>query len=286
MRHRRVDEDILRPLVPFRMAQLNKAQPLMKLAAVSFLAVCSATQFLRCQVQAQTPERPLISDLVSDNWHKVRRAKLQLESQEAEGIAAVMGLLDRDDVIPLTHTDDLIYPGAKTFYGHGFLVDYDLDRVAVRAGWVLEEAAFENFGFSEGAIREADLLRATLNGKTDVPLRDVIPAESDEALRAERMRKARTRAKAWWSAAGKDWSRYAALKDALTSGDTKREMSALGWLRHGKTQCEGLDVESYESDLLPSIKKLALSRDKGVREQATLLTGQRGQWWRKNQTED
>ncbi|HVU87530.1 MAG TPA: hypothetical protein VHD36_09420 [Pirellulales bacterium] len=262
---------------------MKKPERLAALLIMSFLAMCHSTPFVPSKVHAQTPETSLISDLVSNNWQKVRLAKPKFESQEADGIAAVIVLLDRDDFVPLTNTSDLIYPGAMTFYGHGRIVDYDLDRIAVRAGWVLEEAAFQNFGFSEGAIREEDLLQAAIKGKTDVPLKDVVPAKRDEASRADRINKARNRAKAWWSAAGKDWSRYAALKDALISGDAKREMEALGWLRHGETKCKGLNSESYERDLLPIVKKLVSAQDEGVAQQAIHLRGERGQWWRKDE---
>jgi hypothetical protein len=256
---------------------------------VTLLAVgCSTQRYstlaIDAAVQTQAHVATLISDLVSDDWPKVWRAKLELESRETEGIGALIDLLDRDDVVPLRNTADLIYPGAKEFYGHGFIVDYDLDRVAVRAGWVMEETAFEDFGFSEGAIHEADLLQAAIDGKRDVPLQDVVPTSRDAAARTQRLSEARVRAKTWWAAVGNNWSRYIALRDALTSVDADRQMNALDWLRHGETTCRGLSPETYSRDLLPHVKRLASSGSEGVRQQARLLTEDHEGWWWRHKT--
>src|SRR5215212_9707503 len=97
---------------------------------------------------------------VSAGWQAVYQSEFKLESGGNASLGVLVSLLDRHDVVQLTNTADLIYPGAKTFYGHGWLIDYDLDRVSTRAGWALEELTFENFGFAEGQIREADLLSA------------------------------------------------------------------------------------------------------------------------------
>lgn len=64
------------------------------------------------------------------------------------------------EVVPLTDTMDLIYPGAKTFYGHGYIVNYDLDSLAVRAGWVLESITFQDFGFRSNTIQEDTLFKS------------------------------------------------------------------------------------------------------------------------------
>jgi hypothetical protein len=54
--------------------------------------------------------------------------------------------------VQLRETWDLIYPGAKTFYGHGYSVDYDLDWLSAKAGWALENLTFQNFGFARGGL--------------------------------------------------------------------------------------------------------------------------------------
>jgi len=83
-----------------------------------------------------------------------------------------MALLDRDEKVELRNTADLIYPGAKEFYGHGWILDYDVDWISVRAGWALEELTFQNCGFREGVINEADLLKAAIARQGNVRLND------------------------------------------------------------------------------------------------------------------
>src|SRR5262245_27636996 len=89
----------------------------------------------------------LFRDLVASDWQRVEYAKLHLVSRQKEPIPRLIALMSDDARVPLTETGDLIYPGAKEFYGHGFIVDYDLDVLAVRAGWVLEDLTFQDFGF-------------------------------------------------------------------------------------------------------------------------------------------
>src|SRR5689334_9527089 len=91
---------------------------------------------------------------VAPDWERVYQAEFKLEAGGAASLAVLVRLLDRTEIVPLENTADLIYPGAKMFYGHGWIVDYDLDCLPARAGWALEELTFENFGFSEGIIRE------------------------------------------------------------------------------------------------------------------------------------
>src|SRR5262245_56333343 len=91
-----------------------------------------------------------IALLESPQWSEVMRAKTLLVADRLSSLAPVVAMIDRDDVVPLVNTADLIYPGAKQFYGHGYVVPYDLDHLGDRAGWVLEELTFWDFGFSDG----------------------------------------------------------------------------------------------------------------------------------------
>jgi len=174
-----------------------------------------------------------------------------------------------DTRVPLTDTGDLIYPGAKHFYGHGFIVDYDLDVLAVRAGWVLEELTFQDFGFSAGQIREDVLLRDTaVHGFETRPLNKVVPVRSPEK---DRIQAAITAARNWWDANGARWSRMSALEEALRSANAQRQIRALGYLRYGDTICEGLDLDSYAARLQPVVRRLSKTAPPDVSEQAKLL---------------
>ncbi len=214
----------------------------------------------------------LVHDLASPRWGVARASAQALESRGAEAIEALVALLDRDECVPLQDTADLIYPGAKTFYGHGYLIDYDLDRLPVRAGWVLEAITFRDFGFRDGALEEDELLRAAAAGARDVPLDQVVALKQDPEARRRQRAVAVARAKKGWAGADRAaWTRLGDLVEALGSGSPARQVAALGWLRYGETACPGLDRKSYDERVLPAVRPLADSPDRGVRDQTKLL---------------
>ena len=221
--------------------------------------------------------RELVSRFVQSDWLTIRQAEWYLESRQEKGVPELLALLDRDEVVRLQNTADLIYPGAETFYGHGTINPYDLDYLPARAGWALEEMTFQDFGFQGSEIREETLLKQVRTLEGDVPIAKVVPPETKP--RRERFQPAIRRVRDWWRSEGKRWNRLAALRAALDSGDPKRQMKALTWLRFGTTKCDGLSPELYARDLKPRVQKLVQSSDSGVRQQAELLAKDSGMWW-------
>lgn len=224
------------------------------------------------------PSYELIEDFVSSDWGNVAAAKEALESRQADAIPLLLQVLERDQRVELDNTLDLIYPGAKRFYGHGWMLDYDVDWLSVRAGWALEEITFQNFGFREGAIKEADLMTAVLNRQSEVRLSDPSKtAETRKRIRAEAV----ARAKAWWETAKVSWNRFDAVLEALRSDDPVRQLWTLNWIRHGKTKCDGLTVENFDKQIVPEAMRLSKSKDKNVSDQAQLLLDDKNRWWLK-----
>ena len=215
-------------------------------------------------------------------WTSVYTAKERLESREREAIPDLIKLVFRPERVPLVDTADLIYPGAKTFYGHGWLIDYDLDYLAGRAGWLLEEITFEDFGFSSGSIRERPLFDAVSRGSRDVALGDVLPQPKGPRSFQASAERART----WWASNSGTWTRFKAVRAALASTSARRQMNVLGWLRYGKTPCLGLSKQSYASELSPLVQHLAAHGSAEVRQQARLLLDDREGYWLKLKTED
>ena len=209
----------------------------------------------------------LIADLRSAEWGKVHEAANRLVSLEGEAVPALLPLLDSHDVVQLINTADLIYPGAETFYGHGYVVDYALDSLAVRAGWVLESMTFQDFGFRSGTITEDKLFQATRAHPGDMPLeRAAGPQPKPEPIAA-----AAERARQWWARSGQGWTRYKGLLAALDGDDVRQQADALIWLRSGVTDCAGLDERVYGSQVKPRVRKLAASPDATVKSQAEYL---------------
>lgn len=244
---------------------------------VLMLSLCP----LAVRAEAAGKVDALIAGLRASDWATVRSAEEQLESLQEKAVPALLALLDSRDVVPLTNTADLIYPGAKTFYGHGYIVNYALDSLAVRAGWVLESITFQDFGFRSGTISEDALFRAMREHPGDMPLEQAVgPQEMPEPGPVARSAE---RARQWWAKAGKGWTRYKGVLAALDSGDVARQREVLSWLRWGLTDCAGLDGRTFESQVRPRVRKLAASPDRGVKEQAELLLEEGLHWGKRLQ---
>lgn len=193
----------------------------------------------------------LVQDLSSDYWPRVWTAELRLESRQAEAVPALIKLTRSTSNVQLRDTWDLIYPGAKTFYGHGYIVDYHLDWLSARAGWALENLTFQNFGFSEGVIDHDTMFKATIAGKADRPLQDVVDLKQNPIAQQKLREAASERANNWWKQRGPNWSRQNALIEALRSQDPVRAERAMNWVRNGTTRCEGFNREFVKSRILP-----------------------------------
>lgn len=226
--------------------------------------------------------KELIEDFVSADWQRVEAAEAALESRQAEAIPALIMLLDRDEKVELRNTLDLIYPGAKQFYGHGAILDYDVDWISVRAGWALEELTFQKFGFREGVINEAALLKAVISRQKNVQLTD--PSKTLDMKREIRA-EAVSRAKSWWQKSGNSWNRFDAVLEALRSNDLNRQQATLNWIRNGETKCDGLTVESFKKFIVPEAERFLKSNNKNLREQAKYLLADTEGWWLKRKTE-
>ncbi|HKV11952.1 MAG TPA: hypothetical protein VJ725_27655 [Thermoanaerobaculia bacterium] len=218
------------------------------------------------------------ADFVQADWMTVWGAEWLLEDHQAAAIPVLLSLLDRDEVVKLENTIDLIYPGAETFYGHGYIVSYDLDYLPARAGWALEELTFESFGFEDPVVTHEQLRAPALEGKMDVPMEEISP-QPDPASRKARFAAATGKAKAWWKARNGKWSRLAALRAALSSGDSWRQMKALVWLRSGTSRCDGLDLASFKTEIRPLAEKLAQSGNPSVAQQAGYLLREGDSWY-------
>ncbi len=210
----------------------------------------------------------LIKYLRAPNWWTVHCSAIDLESQQAKAIPALLELTESREVVPLINTMDLIYPGAKTFYGHGYIVNYALDSLAVRAGWVLETITFQDFGFRSGTIQEDALFAAMRERPGDMPLEEAVGPQKTPGPGP--IAAAAARARQWWARHGRHWSRYQAVVEALDSKDPRRQADILIWLRGGLSDCDGLEAK-FDREIRPRIAKLTSSPDPTVSQQAGYL---------------
>lgn len=221
---------------------------------------------------------PVLEDrLVSEDWGTANGAAVYFEFYPAQAIPVLVKMLDREERVKLQNTQDLIYPGAETYYGHGLVIDYDLEHLGIRAGWVLETITFQDFGFRHGAINEDLLFEATIaHGRRDMSMDEVTSIREKPA---DEIRAARANARAWWTA-NQDWTRLAGLMEALTSGNRTREHAGLSFIRFGRSSpCDGLTPDYYDRHIRAEVKRLADSNDPGVSAQAKLLLEDVDYWW-------
>ena len=225
----------------------------------------------------------LVKDFKSSDWTVVVVAKKNLENFEAKALPELINLLNDNSVIKLENISDLIYPGAEKFFGHGQIIDYDIDKISIRAGWLIEELTFQNFGFSGIHIQESKLIdyikfsfpeyynnssnRQKLENSSTLEKRDLIMKLSyDKVIN-------------WWKKESGNWNRFNAIMDALNSTDEKRQVKALFYIRNGTTKCAGLTKDKYESEIRDKINELSKVKLKRVSEHAKLILLDKNYEW-------
>lgn len=214
-----------------------------------------------------------LEDFKSADWPTVLAAKEHLENMEAKAIPYIMKLLDKSNEVILTNNRNLIYPGMHGYVANGQKVDYDIDKLNIRAGWLLEEITFINFGFSRIHERDELLLQYIENTFPTYyeKNKDSLTKKSPDELRTIMTDLSISAANEWWKSNAADWNRLDALREALFSKDEVQVVKALFYLRHGKTKCTGLDKKYYEFFLAERLMDLARGKIKRISENAKLI---------------
>ena len=75
----------------------------------------------------------------------------------------------------------------------------------------------------------------------------------------------------WWEKNKATWTRFSALKTALSSTNKRSQELALEYLRFNNTICEGLTLESYKTELEPLIKAIKNSNNTNADQAKYLL---------------
>ena len=216
-----------------------------------------------------------IADFSSSDWKTVKSAKVVLENGQANSIPALIKLLQSEKKVKLENTGSLIYPGAEKFFGHGQILDYDIDYIAIRAGWLIEEITFNNFGFSGVHLPKEDLIthiKMTFpkyyNNSSN---RKKIETATDADLRSIAQNLSVTAVKDWWEMEAGTWTRLTALVEALKSFDEKRQVKVLFYMRNGETKCDGLTRDFYYEEISKEIVRLSGSDVQRISEHAKLI---------------
>ncbi|MGV0937256.1 hypothetical protein [Empedobacter falsenii] len=230
----------------------------------------------------------MIAELKHSDFSAIYKVKDSIVNYQKDAIPELIELLKDTSFVKLNNTADLIYPGAEKFYGHGWIVNYDIDWISVRAAWLLEEITFQNFGYRDLTINEDKLMSLhkqdytsyLQTGSHDIDFKDKTPSER---LIIYRLMLADIVLK-WWDKNKNGWTRLNAIKEALSSIDEQRQSLALRYLRFGKTDCAGLTLENYKEEIKPIIKKIKRSKNENA-EQAKYLLEDNEYYWFKSKTE-
>ncbi len=221
------------------------------------------------------PVRQLINEFLSTDWPTVLSAKEKIENIGMEGIPDVIAIMNDCRVHELQNTGDLIFPGAEKYFGHGQIIDYDIDDVCVRAGWLLEDLTFRNFGFTGIHLPEYELTDFIRNNFTEYYNNPINHKQIEELSTPGKRKLIRTlsieRVKTWWQTASTGWNRLGALEEALKSQDEKCQVKALFYLRNGKSSCPGLNETYYKTQLESTVMKLSRVETGRVSEHAKLI---------------
>lgn len=220
-------------------------------------------------------KKQLLSDFVSADWQKVKAAKIELENLQGNILPDLIQLLESKEKTKLTNTGSLIYPGAEKFFGHGQILDYDIDYIAIRAGWLIEEISFNNFGFSGIHLPQeemGDFIRITFpDYYGNAANRKKIEGASQNELHSIVQDLAVNAAKLWWKDQGSNFTRLKSLVNALQSTDEKRQVKALFYLRNGTSKCDGLSKDVYYNELIREVGRLSSSDIQRISEHAKLI---------------
>lgn len=237
---------------------------------VGIVAVILAVNATSATPEKARPLEEILADFVSSDWPKVSDALEELIPYQGTAIPDLIDLLERPEYVKLENTMDLIYPGATTFYGHGTILDYDIDWISIRAGWAIESLTFQDFGFRAGVIDHDELLMAVIRGKADRPLDQVIDLNGGR-MPPENLQNAVKAAKKWWKENRGNWTRLKGLIQALNSSNPRRQVAALAWIRYGEDKLDSFSREMYIAEIYPRVKDLARSKNKEVVGQAKYL---------------
>jgi len=229
----------------------------------------------------------LITELRKPEFYPdVSQSKNKLVNLGEQTIPKLIEVLNDTSFVKLTNTGDLIYPGATEYYGHGYIIDYDLDWVSVRAAWVLEEITFKDFGYKQNQISEDDLLELRkTNYESDYLEKGIYKVVFKDSTNVDILKEYRRELAAsvltWWDTAQAGWTRFNALKEALNSSNSNRQHKALHYLRFEKTNCDGLTKDSFDKELKPLVQKIRRNGKDGTDLQARLLLSDSEYYWLK-----
>lgn len=236
------------------------------------LSLCLIMQlFATCAFSQQSPIDSLIKDFKGFMFdYKIQPARRALERYEQAAIPKIIPLLYSNTFTKIYDNPYLMYPSsAELPSNHSYIIPYNLDWLSVRAGWLIEELTFMDFGYktSMDEKKYAIIAAYAYRGKKEVPWIN-IPTKASLLKTRKPMADA---VATWWQKNKATWTRIGALKDALQSNNTKRQIIALNYLINGFRNEEEPLTSKYLKEIAPLVLALKKSEIKSIVQDAEWL---------------
>jgi len=196
----------------------------------------------------------------------VKNAKSELVNYQKEIIPQLIKLLTNTNYSKLGNADWLMYPGTNEIkMTHGYIIPYELDWISVRAGWLLEELTFKDFGYStlpsytyseimESFFAPGAKKITEMKWKNRLTKKQII---QHRYVLAQKVKK-------WWQQKQENWTRVSAIKEALLSNNEKRQLTALNYLQNSETKCDNLKV-LYSTEIRPAVISLKQASNENIK---------------------
>jgi hypothetical protein len=237
------------------------------------LSLCLAMQlFATCAFSQQNQIDSIIKDFKSFMFeYKIQPARRALERYEQVAIPKIIPLLYSTAFTKIEDEPYLMYPASKDYmFSHGYMIAYNLDWLSIRAGWLIEELTFMDFGYKTALDEKkyAVITDYDYRGKREIPW---INAPTKASLLKTRKPMAEAVA-AWWQKNKATFTRIGALKEALQSNNTTRQIIALDYLMDGLIGDDWDQLTNkYKQEIEPLILALKKSNNKSIADNAKRL---------------
>jgi hypothetical protein len=202
----------------------------------------------------------------------VMSAKTALEQKQKEAIPALIQLLQSTEYAKLYYSEALMYPGTKrVIFENEIVIPYELDWISIRAGWLLEELTFKDFGYRSTEL-DSELFDE-IKRNNEIETNEIIYTidwknrQTKEQIIQSRKNKAEQVA-IWWEQNKANWTRVSALKTALQSNNEYCISKALNFMAEYESEKNNCDnfFTLYKSEIRPHIVLLKHSLIKSMPE--------------------
>ncbi|TAH09125.1 MAG: hypothetical protein EAZ12_06880, partial [Sphingobacteriia bacterium] len=209
----------------------------------------------------------LFNNFKSFIWSStISQAKKDLDKTGKPIMPELIKMLNNNGFVKLVNTEYLMYPGSKEVkWSHGYFIYYDIDWLSIRAGWLLEELTFMDFGYcTKNYYDYGEMMR---NQNDPFSSKKVWELKWEKKQTKEQVIKNRPiladKVKKWWTANGDKWNRIDAMKEALQSNDEYRVELVFKFLMRG--ECDELTKDVYVWEIRPIVEKLIKSPNSRIK---------------------